>query len=419
MSGTVEGTIDSRVLAERLSGLGAVSGALLAVSGGADSIALLHLAAPLARPDFAIAVATVDHGLRPESASEAAFVGQQSRDLGLPHQVLRWAGSRPSSGIQAAARRARYRLLAEHARNNGLDAVVTAHTADDQAETVFMRLSRGSGPAGLAGMAQTQRIAAGAGAPVLLLRPLLDVSRSALRSIAGAMPGRFIDDPANLDSRFERVRIRALLAALEQQALLTRNALVLTAERQRKAAAALRRNALEAFAGSGGEVGEDAIDLPHWKDAPPTLIAYAVLAAGAGDYLPDDQALTNALDALERGGAATLAGALLRADHMGRLRVCREPSALLGRGGEAPARPVPIVVGAPVLWDARFRVTLLRAGASACHVIPEGQAERSEEVRQTRPVVVCGEERLAPSWFAVESLLRERFFDPVIRYGDD
>jgi len=130
---------------------------VLAVSGGPDSTALLMLAArwcaALKRGPQLLAV-TVDHGLRAQSAAEANSVKRLARKLGVPHKTLRWTGRKPSTGLQEAARETRYRLLAEAARKTGAQHVVTAHTLDDQAETVMLRLARGSGLSGLAAMAR-------------------------------------------------------------------------------------------------------------------------------------------------------------------------------------------------------------------------------------------------------------------------
>src|SRR5256714_9527683 len=126
---------------------GGVPAIVLAVSGGPDSIALMWLAArwrhALARGPRLVAV-TVDHGLRPEAAAEARRVKRLARSLDLPHRTLRWRGAKPKTGVPAAARAARYRLLAEAARASGATHILTAHTRDDQAETLLMRMLRGS-----------------------------------------------------------------------------------------------------------------------------------------------------------------------------------------------------------------------------------------------------------------------------------
>ena len=185
---------------------------VLAVSGGADSIALMWLAArwrrALARGPSLIAV-TVDHGLRAEAAVEAREVKRLARSLDLPHRTLRWTGAKPRTGLPAAARAARYRLLAQAARASGASHILTAHTCEDQAETLLMRMLRGSGIAGLAAMArQTEREG------VLLARPFLDVSKSQLIATLKKAKIGFADDPTNHDTNFTRPRLRALMPAL-------------------------------------------------------------------------------------------------------------------------------------------------------------------------------------------------------------
>jgi tRNA(Ile)-lysidine synthase len=185
---------------------------ILAVSGGPDSIALMWLMArwrrALARGPRLIAV-TVDHGLRAEAAREARDVRRLARSLDLPHRTLRWSDPKPKTGVPAAARAARYRMLAQAARTNGATHVLTAHTRDDQAETLLMRLLRGSGIAGLAAMArQSERDG------VLLARPFLHVSKSRLIATLDKAKVGFADDPTNRDTSFTRPRLRAIMPVL-------------------------------------------------------------------------------------------------------------------------------------------------------------------------------------------------------------
>jgi tRNA(Ile)-lysidine synthase len=185
---------------------------VLAVSGGPDSIALMWLAArwrrALTRGPRLIAV-TVDHGLRAEAAREARDVKRLARTLDLPHRTMRWTGAKPKTGLPAAARNARYRLLAQAARASGATHILTAHTRDDQAETLLMRLVRGSGIAGLAAMARvTERDG------VLLARPFLNVSKSQLVATLKRAKLGFADDPTNRDPHFTRPRIRAVMPVL-------------------------------------------------------------------------------------------------------------------------------------------------------------------------------------------------------------
>ena len=164
MAGAVDQSPISADEAAALFGdLAGASGLLLAVSGGPDSTALLFLAARWRKKSKAkLTAVTVDHGLRKEARREAAAVGKLARTLGVPHRIVKWSGSKPKSGIQQAARKARYALLASAAKKAGASHILTAHTLDDQAETVLMRMARGSGIGGLGGMARRSRRASAA-----------------------------------------------------------------------------------------------------------------------------------------------------------------------------------------------------------------------------------------------------------------
>jgi tRNA(Ile)-lysidine synthase len=234
-----KGAADKPVSADEaamlFSGFGPDPPLVLAVSGGPDSTALLWLAArwrdSLACPPKLIAV-TVDHGLRPESSSEAQAVKRLARTLKVEHHTLRWTGRKPKTGIQEAARNARYRLLASVAHRAGVEYILTAHTQDDQAETVLFRLVRGSGLAGLRGMAygsQLERSLTGK-RQLYLSRPLLGLPKSRLLATLAAAGIPFADDPSNRDPRFTRPRLRALMRALEAEGL-TATRLTLLAER--------------------------------------------------------------------------------------------------------------------------------------------------------------------------------------------
>lgn len=185
---------------------------VLAVSGGPDSMALMWLAArwrrALKKGPRLVAV-TIDHGLRKEAAREARDVKHLAKSLDVEHRTLRWRGEKPKTGLPSAARDARYRLLVRAARSCAASHIFTAHTRDDQAETVIMRLSRGSGLAGLAAMArQSERDG------VVLARPLLDLPKSRLVATLNKAGIAFADDPTNHDPRFTRPRLRALMPAL-------------------------------------------------------------------------------------------------------------------------------------------------------------------------------------------------------------
>lgn len=188
----------------------------LAVSGGSDSLALMHLAARWAGLRR-LAVLTVDHGLRPASALEAERVARWAEALGLKHAILRWEGDKPSTGIQAKARVARYRLMADWCEREYIRVLMTGHTIDDQAETVLMRMARGTSIEGLAAMAADIDLRS----QLRLVRPLLGIARERLRAFLRGIAQAWIDDPSNDDERFERVRVRRALPALAHAGVTT------------------------------------------------------------------------------------------------------------------------------------------------------------------------------------------------------
>jgi tRNA(Ile)-lysidine synthase len=302
---------------------------LIAVSGGPDSTALLLMAAEWAkrRGKPRIEAATVDHGLRPESADEAKAVARLCARLKVGHCVLQWKGVKPTSRLQERAREARYRLLVDHAKAIGADAVVTAHHADDQAETVLFRLLRGSGVAGLGGM---DIMSARDG--MTIARPLMALKKRDLIAFANARGTPFIDDPSNADPRFARTRLRALLARLDEEGL---NAESLDRLARRA------RETEEALAYLTAEV-EERLDSEGALDAralfvAPIAIAHRILArrvaaAGGRDAsrigLEKIETLATALrDALKerRAYAANVGGALVRLTTKGRLSFAPEP----------------------------------------------------------------------------------------------
>ena len=216
---------------------------ILAISGGPDSTALLVLAArwrSARKSGPKLVAVTVDHGLRRSSAAEARAVGRLARRLGVPHRILRWQGRKPATGLQAAARAARYRLLAGAARKAKARHVLTAHTLDDQAETVLIRMSRGSGMTGLAAMAAASPLPVGAspGPAIMLIRPLLDLPKARLIATLEQAGLGFADDPSNRDPRFTRARLRGVMPALAREGLDARS-LALLARRLRRAEAAI------------------------------------------------------------------------------------------------------------------------------------------------------------------------------------
>lgn len=241
---------------------------ILAVSGGPDSTALMVLAARWAkslkinsglRKPKLIAV-TVDHGLRAESKREAANVAKLARKLGAAHRTLRWTGKKPKTGLPQAARQARYRLLSDAARKAGAAHVLTAHTLDDQAETVLIRLTRGSGLTGLAAMARVTTLPGEAG--IQLVRPLLDIPKTRLIATLRAEKISFADDPTNRDPQFTRARLRGVMPRLAEEGLDARR-LALLARRLKRADAAV-------------EAMVDAAMEMLAVEAPPRALAFAL-----------------------------------------------------------------------------------------------------------------------------------------------
>jgi tRNA(Ile)-lysidine synthase len=308
------------------SDLGGMPALVLAVSGGPDSTALMVLAARWAqrihktrkRVPKLIAV-TVDHGLRAESAREAVAVKRLARSLSIEHRTVRWTGVKPKTGLQEAAREARYRLLSDVARKAGAPFVLTAHTLDDQAETVLIRLTRGSGLTGLAAMQRVTPLAEGT---LSLVRPLLDIPKARLIATLKAAKIPFAQDPSNRDPRFTRVRVRDLMPALGKEGLDARR-LALLARRLRRADAALAREAdraLTALARPGAVPRSLELDAAGYAALPDEiglrLLACALAPAADGAVgLGKLEALKAALDAAQEAGTGrfrrSLAGAMV------------------------------------------------------------------------------------------------------------
>jgi tRNA(Ile)-lysidine synthase len=271
---TVEQALRDEEASALFDGLAGLRGLLLAVSGGSDSTALLVIAARWAkkrkRAPKLLAV-TVDHGLRPEARREAAMVKRLARRLGVPHRTLRWRGRKPKTGLQEAARIARYSLLAQAAVRAGYEHILTAHTLDDQAETVLLRLARGSGLTGLAGMAHASALPVGAETAIFLVRPLLRIPKSRLVATLKAAGIGHSEDASNRDPRFTRARLRMLMPALAREGLDARG-LMRLAMRMRRAEATIEFAVGAARAalapGPWRERGPIVFDVAHFRDLP-------------------------------------------------------------------------------------------------------------------------------------------------------
>lgn len=323
----------------------------LAVSGGPDSLALMLLAAAWAAQTPGaprLVVYSLDHGLRGEAAAEVAFVLEAARRLGLEARGLRWDGAKPASGVQAAARAARYWLIGRAMRADRVPLLLTAHHRDDQAETVLMRLAHGSGLGGLRGM---DAFATVEGVPVF--RPLLDVPRTDLAAVVAAAGLSPVADPSNADLHYERVRWRA---ALPELAALGLDAARLSAFARRagEADAALGAWADKAFAehvtiDDFGAAQLPAAALAGLPRAVAVRLLSSVLSDVGGAQKPDALSAVERLhDALGAGplrGATLLGCAVSR--HGADLWFVREP----GRRAPAPSALAP---AATLVWDRRF-----------------------------------------------------------------
>ncbi|MGA9603900.1 MAG: tRNA lysidine(34) synthetase TilS [Methyloceanibacter sp.] len=353
MSATALSISESRTAFDRLALYPKLA---LAVSGGPDSLALLHLAATwrAARgkgPE--LHVLTVDHGLRAASREEALMVGRLASALGLPHAILEWEqqGERYTA-LQARARAARYDLMVAYCHAHDIPALATAHTLDDQAETFLMRLKRGSGLDGLAAIPMT-----GAWSGIAVERPLLDVAKARLIATLQERGIGFVSDPSNSDVRFERARVRREAGALAALGL-TAEALALSARRLRRAREALDQ-AAESFLAASSEVSEAGyatVDREALLAAPQEIALRALsrlIAMVGGGEEPLRLAKVETL-------LASLASCPGKTHTLGRCRI-GTLGQRLGIFREMRAKGLPMIAlhpGMRVLWDNRFRMEL-------------------------------------------------------------
>ncbi|MCG5241696.1 tRNA lysidine(34) synthetase TilS [Azospirillum doebereinerae] len=360
-------------LMDRLGGFEPAPRVAVGVSGGGDSVALallLHRWAAGQGGD--VLTLTVDHGLRPESGEEAIAVGQSMAALGIPHRLLRWTGDKPAGGVQAAARTARHRLLAEACAEEGVLHLALAHHRDDQAETVLLRLARGSGIDGLAGMAAIR-----AEGEVRILRPLLGLPHERLLATCAAAGAAWIEDPSNHNPRYARARLRAARSLLEAEGLDAQR-LAETARRAGRARAALEAATTTLLAEAAALYPEGWIRL----DPAPLLAAPAEIAL---------RALTRCLAVVGGGGHpardeaverlhAELAAGLEHGRTLAGCRVLRRRGAILiAREPEAAAEQRDALPGERIRWDRRFAVmpsarrespvTVARLGAAGWDVL--------------------------------------------------
>ncbi len=326
----------------------------VAVSGGPDSLALVILCHrwAAARGGEAIAL-SVDHRLRPESAAETRQVRRWLRMRRIPHRALVWkrTGGRPSSALQAAARAARYRLLAQWCRRRGVLHLALAHHAGDQAETALMRLARGGGPDGLAGMSS---IASREG--VRLIRPLLAIAPARLRATLRAAGQDWIEDPSNSNPVFERVRWRRLIPAELVPALAIAAGEIGEARRLRE------RVVADLLASARiDSTGFLTMPLAEFAAAPAATaeraLARCLIIIGGDSYGPRQESLAR----LRRNLATNPAGRTLGGCRL----VCRGSHLFIFREAAAARERVAARAGTAIRWDGRFDLRIAASGTIA------------------------------------------------------
>ncbi len=350
----------------------------VAVSGGADSMALCILANDWVRiRGGRVSAITVDHGLRSDSAAEASAVGRWMAVLDIDHHVLRWDGRKPSTGVQAAARGERYRLMCGWCRQAGVLHLLLGHHLRDQAETVLMRLQRGSGVDGLAAMAAVTEFSA-----VRLVRPLLAVPPGRLRAVLAARRLEWIDDPSNRDPAYLRSRLRAALPEMAATGV-TESSLAAVARRMGRARVSLEHAASALLAGCCRmhPAGYAMIDVRSMAAAPTEVslraLARILLCVGGRSYQPGAEKLErlHARMVVENGAMfGTLGGCRLIGSDGG-LLICREVRGM--------PEPVAVASGDRLIWDGRFAVGFAAAGWEATEetrLLPLGAAGWSEVV---------------------------------------
>lgn len=272
----------------------------LALSGGPDSMALCHILSHSGL--FDIYAITVDHGLRNESADEAANVQAWVKDWPrVTHTILRWDGDKPDSRIMEEARRARYALMADYCRVRDVAHLFVAHHRDDQAETFLIRLAAGSGLDGLSGMRAQQALENG----LVLVRPFLPFGKDRLVATCHARNIPFVIDPSNAKEDYLRPRLRAARAALEEEGLSNKR-LSVTAARLARARDALETIAAQAYDDCRMEEDADSttFDMDRFRACPAEIRLRLLLAVmdrlhPARDYAPRMEKVEDLLDALE------------------------------------------------------------------------------------------------------------------------
>jgi tRNA(Ile)-lysidine synthase len=321
---------------------------LVAVSGGSDSLGLLTLLNDIlgepSADDVRLFAATVDHGLRPESAAEALDVASFCKARGIPHEIRRWQGSKPKTGISAAAREARYALLIEVADELDATAILTGHTFDDQRETVAMRSVRSEDPdnLGLAGMAERVLLQRRR----WLARPMLSTRRAEIRDALVARGISWIDDPSNTDSHYERVRMRQALAAEAVSVSREIEAAGLRRTRLSEAAAQILRDHVNLRQGALALI--DRAGLAMQPDVLRHLLSTLAAVLGGREYGLRRETGDRVMEFIASGAPGRITA--------GRVIFDRRREGLFLQRENRGLPQIDLLPGQEVIWDGRFRV---------------------------------------------------------------
>ena len=342
----------------------------IAVSGGGDSIALLHLTrAWTSAREVTLSAITIDHDLRDGSAEEAAHVAQWCADLGVAHTVKVWRDWDRNGNLQDAARQARYSMINDW--RGDIEHILIGQTLDDQAETLLLRLKRGSGVDGMTGMKPITHHPSG----MTLIRPLLNITRQDLRDYLVACEQSWFDDPSNDNAAFDRIAMRQLLPKLKSAGI-SLDRFALMAAHMQRAQDALDHAARDVFQTIGRQQGTDLIFDQAGFFATHSETQSRLLSAGlcwisGNAYRPRFEALQRALSDIQDGKASSLHGCLIY-PHQNTLRITREFAATQSSADQT-------------VWDGRWQAVDLPAEHSVQALGGHGAAQLESDLRKNVP----------------------------------
>jgi len=364
----------------------------IAVSGGGDSMALLRLMADWGQEQrVRLSAVTVNHGLRADAAREAEFVAETCESLKIKHTTLNWTDWSGAGNLQDAARRARYGLMADWAKDNDIDTIALGHTADDQAETFFMRLARASGIDGLTGMQRRRQ-----SDDITWVRPLLMQERFELRQYLRDLRQPWIDDPSNDDEAYDRVKARKAMAALSDLGIdshVVGRVMDHLSQVRSVLDVTTHDHAIDCMVEDNGDL---IIDRKGFAQGAPEinrrLVSHALKWISSADYGPRGLKLQEFMSAMLRGQHATLHGVRLIGGAQS-LRLCREFSAVQDN------------VSVPnEIWDNRWQITCDKSDGLIVRALGEDGLQKlgkraeggmPRESLKSTPAVFLGDDLIA------------------------